>query len=685
MKQSTVLKFLSIALVWTTPLFAQQEETIRLSDVSVTADPGAPDATVLSGDELLSTLKYNAGELIADLPGMSAVKRGACAAEPVIRGLGWERVVTQVDGVPVYGACPSRMDPPASYVSTHSAEEVIVIKGLPSVTLGPGGTAGRVVVKSDYDRADNPEPGFDTTIGSTWDDSRDGYTAYAKGQGGTSNLDVRAVVDTIDLDDYESADSVRVPAEQRENGGAVALGWRPAEGQRVWGSAKLRRIDAAEYPSLPMDTIRSEANLFSGGVRIRPEADAVERLELTAGFADVEHLMSNINKPNRRMLQASTPATSESLSASAAVDWVVSEPSMLTLGVDYSGLERDATRTRFIVATGQTFQDHLWPDAEQEDVGAYAEWGVTLSDRLWLRLGGRVDYVTSDAKGATEKIRAAYVKYSGPEAADVDQDETLGAGNIRAEYTLTDDVTVYASGGLVSRTANVTERYFAFGPAPGGFQVGNPALDPEMKFEIDAGVTRRGEDWDGSISVFAATVNDYIYQSQIDRLDVNGDGVEDVLRGFRNVDAELVGGEVSARWRPCEGVTIPVALSYVDGRNTTDDRDLPEIPPLIAQIATRYDQAGWWCELGARLAARQDQVDETFPEDETPSYQVVHLRGGATLHERVDLEVGIENLFDEEYHQHLTREALLPVGDLKGGDEIPEPGRFVYVSVSCKL
>jgi iron complex outermembrane receptor protein len=231
----------------------------------------------------------------------------------------------------------------------------------------------------------------------------------------------------------------------------------------------------------------------------------------------------------------------------------------------------------------------------------------------------------------------------------------------------------------------VTERYFAFGPAPGGFQVGNPSLDPEMKWEIDAGLTRKGDVWDGSVSLFAATVNDYIYQSQIDRLDVNGDGTPDVLKGFRNVDADLFGGEVAARWRPCTHVSIPVAVSYVEGKNTTDDRDLPEIPPLTARIAARYDRAAWWGELGATLAARQDQIDATFPEDETPSYQVVHLKGGAALGERVDVEVGIENLFDQAYHPHLAREALMPVGDLKAGDEIPEPGRFVYLSVTCRL
>jgi outer membrane receptor protein involved in Fe transport len=44
------------------------------------------------------------------------------------------------------------------------------------------------------------------------------------------------------------------------------------------------------------------------------------------------------------------------------------------------------------------------------------------------------------------------------------------------------------------------------------------------------------------------------------------------------------------------------------------------------------------------------------------------------------MEAGVENLFNEDYNEHLTREALLPVGDLKQGDEVPAPGRSFQIS-----
>jgi outer membrane receptor protein involved in Fe transport len=47
----------------------------------------------------------------------------------------------------------------------------------------------------------------------------------------------------------------------------------------------------------------------------------------------------------------------------------------------------------------------------------------------------------------------------------------------------------------------------------------------------------------------------------------------------------------------------------------------------------------------------------------------------------IELRVGVENLLDKEYHDHLTREAIMPVGDLGAGDEIPQPGRSIVVGV----
>jgi iron complex outermembrane receptor protein len=238
--------------------------------------------------------------------------------------------------------------------------------------------------------------------------------------------------------------------------------------------------------------------------------------------------------------------------------------------------------------------------------------------------------------------------------------------------------------GIVSRPAGVTERYFAFAPAPGGYLLGNPALDAERKVEFDIGARWYRRAFVAAVSFFHHTVSDYILQTAVDRQDINGDGTEDTIRGFVNTDARLYGGEAAILTRPREHWSIPCSLAWVRGCDRDNDRPLPEIPPLEGRAAVRADYGerhAWWAELGGRFAAEQTRVDETFPEDETPAFAVWHLRGGVELTGWLELRAGVENLFDAEYHEHLTREAMMPVGDLMPGDEIPAPGRSFHLSL----
>jgi iron complex outermembrane receptor protein len=358
--------------------------------------------------------------------------------------------------------------------------------------------------------------------------------------------------------------------------------------------------------------------------------------------------------------------------------------------MDGSGVARDGTRERYMVGPGKTFYDRIWPDATQRDLGLFVEATMAVAPRWTLRAGGRVDWVNSDAAAADEPslmgrtVRENYVYFYGPDAADVEADETLFSGNFLVEWEPAGRTKVHLGVGLTSRAAGITERYFAFAPAPGGFQVGNPTLDPEQKYEAEVGLEFQDEGYGMYVSLFYDWFRDYILQTAIDKQDVNGDGVDDIIKGFLNVDARLYGLEAGAQFQAGDGWSFPVALAFVRGRNETSGGNLPEIPPLEARAAARYTWDGataWWAELGGRFVDTQDKVDPTFPEDPTSGFSVYHLRGWVQLSKFFTLQAGIENLLDRDYSEHLTREAMLPVGDLKPGQEIPAPGRSFHLSI----
>ena len=81
-----------------------------------------------------------------------------------------------------------------------------------------------------------------------------------------------------------------------------------------------------------------------------------------------------------------------------------------------------------------------------------------------------------------------------------------------------------------------------------------------------------------------------------------------------------------------------------------------------------------WGDLESRMAMPQNRVARIFnDEDGTDGYFVINVRGGTTLGPGIDLIVGIDNLFDVHYHEHLS------FGNL------PNPGCNSYLTPSYSI
>ena len=176
MRRMLVLSFFLLAVlhcVCPAPGVSGETETHTLPETRVIEARIEAEAERVSLEALQSGRFSNLGEAVTEIPGVSGVKRSHSAVEPVVRGLGWERVQTQVDGLPLYGACPGRMDPPAMILQPETVQEAYVVKGIPSVSLGPAGTGGRVMVSTDYERSEGAPPEFGGWLRSTYNGARE--------------------------------------------------------------------------------------------------------------------------------------------------------------------------------------------------------------------------------------------------------------------------------------------------------------------------------------------------------------------------------------------------------------------------------------------------------------------------------------------------------------------------------
>lgn len=661
------------------------------ASASDTQPPLAPPPHLflsLEDQELSSSLRL--------LPGVTLRAQGGHAGEPVVRGLGWERVTTQHNGLNLYGACPSRMDPPVNLFTAGELDTISIELGPVSVTRGPVPMGGRITLETrlPLETAAPPRQAAEARV--TGSSNGNAITAGLTAERADDTTAIRVQGSLDSSGDYTSGDGITVPA-QYESEKASAL-WTQRLSDDLQFEVETRWIynQNIDFIALPMDSRYEKTNLTTGSLFWTPEKDSLQSIRLRAGLGRVDHLMDNRDKANRGMVEASTPSTADSRNLGLLTTWKIGD-GQLQAGVDGSTLDRDATRTRTMVRMNRTFVDPIWPDLSQEQAGGFAEWEQALGTSTGLRAGLRMDTFRQDAGKAGASIvpgpgvgkttvEQAWVDVGGSDPGHIDNQDTLLSGNLKLDQSLSQDWTVQLGISRVEAVPNLTQRYLSFGPVPGGFGIGTPSLDPEKKWEVEIRTESRIGDHRVGGAVFAARIQDYLLPTTVAMLDVNGDGRIDRVKGTRNEDAELYGAEASAVLSLSPGVTVPVHLSFVRGEVRKTGAPLPEIPPLDLQAALRWqgpEDRDWFVEFGAYLAARQDRINPEFGEDETPSFALFHLRAGKSFSPHWRVEIGIENLFDREYHEHLTREALLPEGDLKPGDEVPGPGRGFHLSVQA--
>lgn len=670
------------AAVSATTLYAGQDPAVlppyRVTEPSLSAFESSPIRPERAAERTAELTRF-----LSTVPGVSFSSRGPAGGEPILRGLGWERVRTSFNGVCLHGACPGKMDPPASQFSANSAQSIQVDLGAASVTEGPGGLAGRIrmTTESDWD-PEAPRPLLVSTA-VTGESNGDRLAAAASARYESEQTRLLVSGSWSTRDDYTSGDGTRVPASKDQ--WELGLDGSMLAADRLFLDFALRRIEErdVDYPGLPMDARSTDINLFTLTTRWAVDGEHLRTLELRLGLQQVDHLMDNRDRPNRGMMEAHTPATADSANARLLSRWSAGNGE-LRAGADASRVEREATRRRFMPATGMNMRDPIWSDLQEDQFGVFGEWEGGISEGLRLRAGLRYDRVESEI-GSPDvrfmpgpgvgplRLRDAYTRLGESSSGRVDNEDNLVSANLFLLQNLNDDWT--ASLGLIRIAAapNLSQRYDGFAARPGGFGLGNPDLDPEVKHQIELRLNGEHAGHGFAAAVHAARVDDYVKPTLIGRRDITGDGMMNPVFSHRNVDAVLYGFELGADLRLSETLSLPVQL----GLTRAEERgggDLPEIPPLEGSAALRWEGPAF-VQFGVDFAARQNKIDPGFGENETSGYAIAHLRVGADLRPGIRIEAGVENLFDKEYARHLTRDAVMAGGDLRPGDRIPEPGR----------
>ena len=669
--------------------FAQEAEPVQpkaveLEEIVVSAERITPvegaAAAVVTAEEIREYQAKDVAEILKTaVSGVTGKRVGGMHLDPIIRGLREDRLSVMTNGTKIWGGGPFRMDPPTSLLEVDELEAIEVIKGPYSVTRGPSGIGGTINLVTKEPEL-SPEWYARGSFGALYASNYNGWATQASVTAGGPTLAFRLSGGYRDYQDYASGDGENVASGFQSQSVSGTVVWQPHTNHRFRLSISRESDRDARFATLPLGLEEDDAYLGSVRYSLLNPFPSVESLEFTAYYNYVHHRMKNEHKPSRSMVRIVFPLDARTFGGRVQASILPGFGGRLALGGDIYRLEREGTNhlsfLRGPMAGKSTFFDN-WPDTRIMDGGIFGEYAYQLASRWRLIVGSRVDFVDADAR-PNARVRMGYRRFYGPGAEAVAESETNVSANGRLVYSPLSSLDLFVGIGRAVRTADATERYFALGPGPGGFFVGNPRLEPEESLEFDLGLKGIWGKLAFEGSFFYNRIDEYILQYVLERTDVNGDGRTDIVRGFRNIDsAALIGMDLGLSYAVRQDLSLLGSFAYVRGENEEDDTALPEIPPFEGRLGFRYEHIDWgvWLSPMVRLVQSQHRIDTAFLEDMTPGFVSVDIGAGWRFLGSYELTLSVANLLDKNYHEHVTRENPFT------GREVFEPGRVVTVGL----
>ena len=655
-----------------------------------------PAVTVVPLDGTSTGIPADAADFLRDINGVSGVRMGGHGIDPIIRGQSQSRLNILLDGAYIHGGCPNRMDPPTAYSAMESYDSVTVIKGSQTVLYGGGGSGGTVLFERNPPQFE-PGKNYLGRIDAGYKSNSQTKDFSADVAAGAELGYVRGIVGYKDAENYEDGDGNEVRSAFTNKSGNLILGYTPDQNKLLELNVEATREDDVLFAGAGMDSPYSDADNLRLKYEQQDSLGPLSGIKAEIYSTEVEHLMDNYSlRELTAPMRMSVPTTSDTLGGRLLGDLMLGEAT-LTFGFDYQNNERDADR--FSGMPGMeptTLQSIMWPGAELEQTGLFAELSLPVGAQDTVKAGLRYDRVDASISRGDEKPDLGpsptpnnlYAMYYA-ETSESQTEDNVG-GFVQYEHAIGEGA-LYAGISRSVRTADSTERYLAsfsrnMMTATDNSWVGNPELDPEQHHQVEAGFKWSGAAWDTDVAVYYNDVTDFILRDRARGQDgiLVANGTATI---YRNVDAEFYGIEWQGGYRISDSLSTHASLAYVRAENTTDDRPIAQIAPLEATIGAEYAMGALEFGGNVRMNAKQTRADlengSGQDVQETPGWGVVDLYGSYEIAKNAEVSFGIDNLLDKSYAYHVNRANVDPFNP--EAIQVNEPGREVWLKGGFKF
>lgn len=681
----------------------------------------AGTVSVITAEEMEQQNAFRMRDIIRYEPGVSVGNQPsrAGATNYVIRGIGGNRVLVLMDGLPTTDF-PQSNEGPGTYTrdffDIENMKSLEIVRGPASALYGSDGLGGTIayVTKDPADYLDGTGKDWYGSVKAGYESA--GKTRSFTGTGAmrAGNVELLGLYTRRDGEEIKPNSSwVANPQDFQSDSFLAKLVFNAATGNRL----KL----TGDYLNRKVDTVlNDELGTASGTTTLSSlGTDETERYSISLAYthanpflfvdsAEIKFGYTTLDRWEHTDQLRRTGGTdflrvsdlgflqdvwAVDLQFNTTRDFFGATHSFTYGAVaDYTESSRPRYRTEENLTTGVItnnvgsiqFPAKYFPDTETIKAGFFIQDDISLG-RLNVIPAIRFDYYNMEPKPDWMYQNVANPAFTPVEVTETEISPKLGVTfDVTEEYKL---FAQYAHGFRAppydSLNSGFEHSVFVPFPPPGSTFtyrfIPNPDLKPETSDGYEAGI--RGRFASGSSFQLSAFYNEY--EDFIETVTLPGSTPADTTFQFQNLsEVTIFGAEARGEYAATPEWTLNGAASYARGEDDRTGAPIDSVDPVKAVIGVAYDNGTWGSEIAFTHAWRHDRVS-TIGNVQTPSYSVIDIMAHYNLTEALTLNAGVFNLTDEEYY--ISQDLI---GITAGNPVIPryaQPGRSVAFNATVRF
>lgn len=648
------------------------------------------------------------GDLLRLFPGGNRNNNGPVTRISQYRGLYGAQNNVSIDGHAYTSGGPNWMDSPLSSIPRSLTQSVTLYRGLGSVSTIEEGLGGSIAIsarRTGFSDADGW--GSYGLAGVGYGDNADSReaTLYAGAHDRQNWIDVAASLDKGD--DYQFGGGTVAATEYDRSQYRIAYGHRFSRTE-ISLSAAINRTGESGTPALPMDIIYMDSEQY-GFVLDVPLSES--KISFKINTLSVDHVMDNFTlRPpptgmNGMKVLRETLALGDSDGFKLSYDRDIGNYQWL-FGVDGKQEEHDADISN--PANGMFYITNF-NEVERDRLGVFAQ--ATRALGAWdLEAGLRFNRVNMDAGEVGGNLAMMSTGMMNDGMAPMSQQDRLDAlaaafnesdrnkkddqwsAMLKASRQMGLNTRLNLGLGRKVRSPSYQERYLwlpmeaTAGLADGYTYIGDIDLKPEVSLEFTAGVDWAIGRFKVTPEAFYRDVKNYIQGVPSSNKIANMFAM--MMSGrpplqFANVDAELYGLDLGYEFQISTSWLLRGNLGYVRGKRKDVADNLYRIAPLSSFLEVAYQVERYFIALESVAASSQDKVSVYNNEKTTAGWGIANLRGGFGLGKYFAIKLGVENIFDKSYQDHLGGYNRVAGSDVPLRERLYSKGRNYYISLNA--